>query len=184
MTTNPNGFSLVITCSHDLLSSSGQPRQVHHHDIRLVNLTNLGWQPNQMAAAGHRLVESIYPEWRKPAFMVKRETLARFGEHLERLDRRPYHRIEPEKFETGLTSQADLGLVYLLSAMHAADSKLFVIKNNRVVCRVGEDQDLIIMQFMRYKPDAVQSNVPQASAKEALSRGRMIINQQELASRR
>ncbi len=184
MATNPHGFALVITCSHDLLSSSGQPVHVHHHDLRIVNLTNLSWHTDQMTAAGRRLVNTINSEWRKPAFMVRRETLTRFGEYLERLDRPRFHRIEPERFEIGLTSQADLGLVYLMSAMHAADPTIFVIKNGRAICRVGEDDDLIIVQFLRSKPSTQPMRKPGLSAKEALNRGRMIIRQRELASRR
>ena len=183
MTTNPNGFSLVVTCSHDLLSSSGQPRQVHQHDIRLVNLTNLGWESEQMVAPGRRLVNTMNPEWRKPAFMVKREALARFGEHLERLERSAFQRIEPEKFETCLTSQADLGLVYLLSAMYAAERNIFIIENNRAVCRVGEDEDLILVQFLRQK-STTQPNVAPQSATQALRRGGMRIRTNEMPVRR
>lgn len=184
MTTNPNGFSLVITCSHDLLSSSGQPNHVHEHDIRLVNLTNLGWEASQMLATGRRIIDAITPEWRKPAFMLRRETLTLFGAHLEKMPRLSFHRIEPERMDTGLTSQADLGLVYLLSAIHQADPTMFVIKNGRVLCRVGEDEDLVIVQYLRQKPSTVNAPKNLISATEALNRGRMKIRREELSGRR
>lgn len=156
--------SIPIACGHDLLSSSNQSKRAHRGDFRMASITKISWV--SLSQSGRQLLEQFSAGSRKPAMIIKRAALNEIGTVLAGQPNQPLGRLEPEHYETGLTDHASLGIVYLLTAIHAADPNFLMIRNNRVVCRVAETiDDTITIQLLR--------SIKPITAKQAVSNGQL-----------
>lgn len=142
--------SVPVGCGHNLLSSSNLPKRAHRGSFRMASITQVDWDPDILRQTGRQLLDQFPDGSRKPAMVVKRSLLNELGAQLTTRPNLPIDRLEPEKYESGLTDHASLSIVYILTAIHAADPNCLTIRDKRVVCRVAETgDDTITIQLLR-----------------------------------